>query len=44
MKLRSGRTLEEVEEMEEEIPAKQRKVTLKSTHSKSRGKGTPKKK
>ena len=44
MKLRSGRTLEEVKEMEEEIPAKWRKVTPKSTHSKGRGKGTPKKK
>ena len=44
MKLRSGRTLEEVEEMEEEIPAKQRKVTPKSTCGKGRGKGTPKKK
>ena len=43
MKLRSGRTLEEVEEMEEEIPAKKRKVTPKSTRSKGRGKETPKK-
>ena len=44
MKLRSGRTLKEVKEMEKEIPAKQRKVTPKSTCSKGRGKGTPKKK
>ena len=37
-KEKSERTLEEVEEMEEGTPAKQRKVTPKSAHGKGRGK------
>ena len=37
-KEKSERTLEEVEEMEQGTPAKQRKVTTRSSNGKGRGK------